>query len=222
MLPDYKLTALPLFLLGWVLIQPASADPPSIPDYDTARSLFWSQIYPDGGETLYCGVKFGRHRGKNINVEHVFPMGWVIRSLKCGTRWRCRERSPQFNRIEADMHNLYPSLERINHARGAFRYGMVRGEARKFGKNCDFEVDFRNRSVEPRNAVRGNIARAMFYMKETYDLVIFAKLGRLLLEWNQADPPDAEEKRRNDRIERVQGKRNPFIDDPGRARKLRF
>ena len=222
MRPRYRLKSLLLFLTGWFSLQPAFAGPPSIPDYETARSLFWSRIYPEGGETLYCGKKFGSKKGKQINVEHVFPMGWVTRSVKCGTRWQCRRRSPEFNRIEADMHNLFPSLERINDARGAFRYGMVRGESRKFGADCDFEVDYRRRSVEPRSAVRGDIARAMFYMKETYDLEIFSKLGKLLMEWHLADPPDAEEKRRNDRIERIQGNRNPFIDDPGLARKLRF
>ena len=37
----------------------------------------------------------------------------------------------------------------------------------------------------------------------------------MLLQWNQQDPPDAFEKRRNQRIyERWQRNRNPFVDHP--------
>jgi uncharacterized repeat protein (TIGR01451 family) len=43
-----------------------------------------------------------------------------------------------------------------------------------------------------------------------------AYMGRLavLLQWHQADPPDAEEQNRNDVVWRYQGNRNPFVDHP--------
>ena len=208
--------------MGLLVSAMSGAHPGPIPDYDTARPLFWSKLYPDGGETLYCGKEFAGRRGRQFNVEHVFPMSWAIRKLKCGTRSECRERSAAFNRIEADLHNLYPSLKNINDARGSFRFGVIAGEKRRFGKKCDFEVNFRGRVVEPRETVRGEIARAMFYMKETYDLEIFRKQGQLLLKWHEQDPPSAGEKKRNERIEQIQGNRNKFIDQPERARKLRF
>ncbi len=209
-------------LSGILLVGMSGAHPSFPPDYDTARPLFWSKLYPQGGETLYCGTKFSGRRGRKFNVEHVFPMSWVIRELKCGTRTQCRKSSQTFNKIEADMHNLFPSLKYINDARGSFRYGMIPGEKRQFGKKCDFEVNFRRRVVEPRKAVRGDIARAMFYMKDTYGMVIFRKQGNLLLNWHEADPPSRFEKRRNDKIEKIQGNRNKFIDKPELARDLRF
>ena len=214
--------AMGCLLSGMLLAGMSGAHPSAPPDYDAARPLFWSKLYPQGGESLYCGSSFSGRRGRKFNVEHVFPMSWVINKLKCGTRSQCRNRSKTFNKIEADLHNLYPSLKHINDARGSFRYGVISGEKRQFGKQCDFEVNFRKRVVEPRKSVRGEIARAMFYMKDKYDVVIFRKQGNLLLQWHEADPPSRLEKKRNDKIEKIQGNRNKFIDEPELARELRF
>ena len=62
----------------------------------------------------------------------------------------------------------------------------------------------------------------MFYMAETYDLKIYKKQAKLLRRWNKADPPDKEEHRRNAIIEKIQGTRNRFIDQPTAVDKLRF
>jgi deoxyribonuclease-1 len=183
--------------------------------------VFWSKVYANGGETLYCGRKFGSNKGDAINVEHVFPMSWVMKELRCRSRTQCRRSSPLFNRIEADMHNLYPSVAAINEARGAMGYSMVLGEHRRYGA-CDFEVDKERRKVEPRRKVRGDIARAMFYMQDAYGLKIFKRQGELLKKWHREDPPDAEEQRRNNLIEQLQGNRNRFIDHPESAKKLKF
>ncbi len=197
----------------------AADDDGAISDYLTARPVFWSQLYAGGGETLYCGVPFARPKGRHarkLNVEHVFPMSWVTRALGCGKRKACRKNSALFNRIEADLHNLYPARADINQERSSMAFGIVRGEKRRYGK-CDFEVNRRARIAEPRPAARGKIARAMFYMARRYDLKIFRRQRRLLRQWNRAHPPGADEKRRNDVIERIQGKRNPYIDDPALA-----
>lgn len=201
----------------------SSADQERVPDYEEARRLFWGELYTKGGRTLYCGQNFGagyEHR-KGINIEHVFPMGWVKNELDCGTRKQCRATSERFNRIEADLHNLYPSRVDVNDARSAFRFGEVAGEKRAFG-DCDFESDDRKRVAEPRPASRGEIARSMLYMKEEYGLTIFRKSGELLLKWHFQDQPSKREKWRNDRIEQIQGTRNMFIDEPGLARAVEF
>jgi deoxyribonuclease-1 len=62
----------------------------------------------------------------------------------------------------------------------------------------------------------------MFYMHDAYGIPIRAQLARTLERWNREDPVSDEERRRNDLIERLQGNRNPFIDDPARADALRF
>lgn len=191
-----------------------------IEDYEQARPIFWGELYANGGETLYCAVPFASgDQRRGLNIEHVFPMGWVLRPLGCATRQQCRDNRPAFNTIEADLHNLFPSRVDINKARASHAFGLIDGEQRRFG-DCDFEI--RGRRVEPRDTVRGDIARAMFYMHDKYDLQLFKKAAKMLLRWHKEDPPDAEEKRRNDAIEKLQGNRNPFIDTPSAVDALEF
>ncbi len=190
-------------------------------EYFETLPLFWDVIYAKGGETLYCGKKFGSRRGRGINIEHVFPMAWAMRAEGCRSRKSCRKHSPRFNRIEADMHNLYPARQEINKARSSIPFGIIKGEQRQFGR-CDFEVDERQHKVEPKPEARGNIARAMFHMHDSYGMKIFRSQGKVLKQWHRQDPPDKEEKRRNNRIGKLQGTRNRFIDEPLAADKLRF
>ncbi|MBP7310571.1 MAG: endonuclease, partial [Candidatus Cloacimonetes bacterium] len=87
---------------------------------------------------------------------------------------------------------------------------------------------------EPRDADKGDVARMIFYMDAryegtdtTYDLELvdyvysdgginlpyYGKLSTLIA-WHSQDPPDAWEALRNNRIQNLQGNRNPFIDHP--------
>jgi len=188
-----------------------------IESYKDARRIFWKSLYPGQTQSLYCGKKFNSKQRKGFNVEHVFPMSWAVNGLDCGTRKQCRNRSAQFNFIEADMHNLFPARSDVNQQRSSYRFGVISGEKRIFGSQCDFEVDRQARVAEPAPEVRGDVARAMFYMAYRYKsqgLVLFEKQAKLLYKWHLSDAPDAGERKRNDTIEKLQGNRNPFIDKP--------
>jgi deoxyribonuclease-1 len=178
-------------------------------DYLDLIPTFWRELYPDGGVGLYCGGAFGRG-DRDYNIEHVFPMGWVVRELRCGDRDSCRRNSARFNRIESDLHNMYPARKDLNRARGAYPFRELAGE-RPVEPGCDTEIDHRRRAVEPRPAVRGDIARAMLYMAEQHDLPLYERQRRLMLEWHRADPVDATERRRHRRIVELQGNTNPWI-----------
>ena len=95
-----------------------------ITDYKVALSLMWETLYAEGGSTLYCAQDFSSAKSGRINVEHVFPMSWVAWHLKCGKREECRQRSEAFNRIEADLHNLWPSRADVNKARRSHPSGV--------------------------------------------------------------------------------------------------
>ena len=190
------------------------------PDYETARTVFWKELYNDGCSTLYCQQQFGSGYNRGINIEHIFPASWIAYSLHCGKRNQCRTNSPQFNIIEADLHNLYPSRTDINKARSNYPFTIIRGEQRSFG-NCDFEFDERARTAEPSPEARGRVARAMLYMSDEYGLYLKQKQKSLLQAWDNKYAPDQDEYRRNDRIEQLQGNRNPYIDNHSRQLQTR-
>lgn len=97
--------------------------------------------------------------------------------------------------------------------------------------NCSFDD---SNDFEPRDEDKGDVARMIFYMAvryegtdTSYDLELvdytysdagtneplYGKLSTLLA-WHAMDPPDAWEALRNNRIQSLQGNRNPFIDHP--------
>ena len=204
------------------LVALVSADQTRIPDYRSARdSHFYNRVYRDGGRTLYCNERFKKKTG--LNVEHVYPASWMKSAAGCPGRSRkaCRRASERFNRMEADLHNLFPALEGINQDRSNYTFAIIGDDLNEpdYG-DCDFEVDTDSREVEPRPAARGEIARAIFYMISEYGLTIEPNLLPLLLDWHKADQVSAEEMRRNDIISGIQGTRNKYIDDPSSVAEL--
>jgi endonuclease I len=133
-----------------------------------------------------------------------------------------------------DIHHLRPEDKTVNSSRSNKAFdngGLAEGEA------PDTFTD--NDSWEPRDPVKGDVARMLFYMDVRYegtdgntpDLVLVdntvmatgdANIGKLctLIEWNQQDPVNNLEMRRNNRIHERQGNRNPFIDNPDWALSL--
>lgn len=184
--------------------------------YKKTIPVFWREVYPAGGQTLYCAEKFDGGYHKHINIEHVFPMSWVMKGLRCGDRAQCRRNNERFRFIESDMHNMFPALSEANRVRSAMAFGIIKGEKYHHldaDSRCDFEVDFYKRKVEPTPASRGEIARAMLYMDDTYpELELFERQRKMLIQWHRADQPSNTEKTRNDVIERLQGTRNRWVD----------
>lgn len=203
-----------LFLL---LILPARADQSRIRNYDTARQLLWGRLHPEGGWTFYCGEAFTDET--KMKGEHIYPSSWMAAFLGCGSQEQCRKTNERFNRMEADLHNLFPVRADINQVRSNYRFAIIDGELREFGE-CDFERDEQRHVVEPRPITRGNVARAIFYMVQEYGLPMDSRDVELLKQWNRDDPPNCNEMRRNNIIEELQGTRNRFIDHPHRVEDL--
>lgn len=111
----------------------------------------------------------------------------------------CEHVVPQsyFNKAEpmrSDLHHLYASDIQTNSARGAQPYGRY----------------------QPKGG-RGEVARGTLYFMLRYPNVrtpYKAKDVEMLKEWSKLDPPTVFEKRRNHEIQKIQGNRNPFIDNP--------
>jgi deoxyribonuclease-1 len=193
-------------------------------DFDqVVTSTFWQQLYPAGGWTLLCGQEFDAARrlpdGRAVAVDHVYPLARMVRESGCRDRAQCRVRlGEKFALMESDLHNLYPEVQELIAYRNGREFGIVDGEEWRFD-DCD--VEWRNGVFEPRQLARGNIARAILYMRATYRLAVSDKMLELLKAWNREDPPSKQEQERNAAIEKLQGRRNPFIDNPARVENLR-
>jgi len=132
-----------------------------------------------------------------------------------------------------DLHHLRATDVSVNSSRGNLDFdngGVNHSEATE----CKYDSD----SWEPRDSVKGDIARMLFYMAVRYegdngeiDLELNEKvnnnkdpyMGKLsvLLKWNEQDPVDDLERKRNEVIfTKYQHNRNPFIDHPEWVNKI--
>lgn len=198
----------------------------TIKNYNSARKIFWRDLYPNDGtlySDIYCGFDFRSRDDVEMQVEHAYPASWMAKHLGCGTRKQCQQTSADFNHMEADLHNLWPSEAQANQVRSNHPYKIIPAEDWVF-EDCDLEIAdaTAGKIAEPREIARGNLARSLLYMHAEYGLPIESTLGALLQQWNRDDPPSQDEKRRNDVIQNLEGKRNPFIDNPSQADSLTF
>lgn len=140
-----------------------------------------------------------------INIEHTWPQ----------SKFNGRE---NHNIQKADLHILYPTDSKANSSRGSFRFYNLPG-GKDATRSCakskkDYVGAYKTYAFEPPLDQKGNVARAIFYFSIRYTSHIQDLEEEVLREWNKLDPPDEDELRRNDIIEKIQGNRNPFIDDP--------
>ena len=108
------------------------------------------------------------------------------------------------------MYNLFPAIGEVNGLRSNYSMTIIKGEVREFGE-CDVEI--KKRKIEPRDEVRGDIARTYMYMDSVYPgKGIISNMNRKMFqEWDQSDPVDKWECERVRRIERIQGNRNEIV-----------
>ncbi|MCY1532205.1 Endonuclease-1 [compost metagenome] len=189
-----------------------------ISDPKTSERLFWDELYAGGGTSLYCGKPFDSAGGQ-FTASPIYSSKQLKSALRCITDRQCSIMNPRYPFIAADLHNFYPALTRVELARRNAQFAELGDNVpNKFDDiGCAMKASFQ--LVEPRDEAKGNIARAIFYMHTEYGLPIVGQV-QVYKQWHQMDPPDAEEKARNDKIASLQGTRNRFIDDPGLAEQL--
>ena len=172
---------------------------------------------------IYAGVSVNGpqeyNSGQGWNREHVWP-----RSLgNFGTS----------QGVGTDVHNLKPADGGLNSLRSNHEYDDLGSTGSGVNYNGTATGNRINGSAglfEPRDKVKGDLARIILYMDLRYegagtepDLVVREALNSggtthavlsTLLDWHFADPVDSFELNRNDVIHNMQGNRNPFIDHP--------
>jgi len=191
-------------------------------------------MYGDGGVELYCREQFTaadararRLNEKRLTLEHAYPAIVAARFFGFADR-DCEE--PALDRSNADMclaatsdlHNLWPAYGPLNSSHGDSAYGDLPGEQyRRFTEYCpDFERGTGDAPdlVDPTDAARGDLARAILYMHYVYGLPFDEVIDdpEHLLDWANSDPVDSTELRRENEIEQSQpGTRSPLIAGRG-------
>lgn len=163
--------------------------------------------------------------GLGYNREHLVPQSWF------------KEASP----MKSDIWHVVPSDAKINNERGSDPLGEV-GSSYSQSKNgyskwgmARSGLGYTGKVFEPNNEVKGDIARAYFYMVTCYEDKIskwnsaanasyvfdgntYPGLTNwcltMMMRWSALDPVDDIEIARNNVIAAKQN-RNPFIDYPG-------
>lgn len=200
-------------------------------DYGTARDVLYGQI--DGRNDSLFGIYTGYgvpmppsadpstvvfQDGQGLNAEHVYPRG----------------KGTSSNLAEADMHNLFPARVAVNAARGNFPFAEIPDTQADTWYFWNLELnnpppesvrdlysELGNSMFEPRESYKGDIARAIFYVRSVYrpeteaaDPLFFASQRTTLCLWHEADPVDEREWERTFAIAGYQqGIPNPFVLD---------
>tara|TARA_B100001540_G_scaffold185541_1_gene163582 strand:- start:592 stop:1602 length:1011 start_codon:yes stop_codon:yes gene_type:complete len=198
-------------------------------DFDTADAI--SNLYSDPANLKNVILIYSRRSELILNFgissgwnrEHIWPNSYGIDS-----------RGPAYS----DLHNLQPADASVNTSRSNKIYDFSDTKDLLFKNPGHPEAKMTKKdsdSWEPPIEVRGDIARAAFYMDLRYngdnpnekDLILtndlslinsdnnfFGKLNTLI-NWHFNDPTDTKERLRNDLIFfEYQKNRNPFVDHP--------
>jgi len=171
--------------------------------YDGARSELFSFINNIDGEVqcVYTGqwvVTDEVPDPNTMNTEHTWCQSWGADTLPA----------------KSDLNHLFPTLSYVNSVRSNYPFGEVYEVTWSEGGSLKGRDGWGATVFEPRDPHKGNCARAMFYFAVRYEMNISERQEEVLKGWNRFDPPDETERQRNDRVEQVQLKRNPFIDCP--------
>lgn len=222
--------------------------PGNLMDYGSARDSMYLKVYRDDDgyvECYYTGHKTflplgvdpssflymgGVHLG--VTAEHIYPQSKGASELPA----------------RSDLHSLVPAIWRTNEARSNYPFGEVPdSETDHWYLHDEDRVDIPETDIdayserlnggfgtpgvfEPRESVKGDIARAVFYFYTIYreealqaDPDFFEEMKETLYLWHVNDPVDNNESVRNERKAQYQnGKLNPYILDCSLVRRMYF
>lgn len=183
-------------------------------DPDTVvRDQFWGDLYADGGTSFFCETPF-KNKGFTMTEGHIYPLAAVRSALGCGTSSQC-DRDDRYRQIASDLHNMVPVSSRVEMRRRNARYEELSAGAREDECGNRESAQF----FEPPGKVKGDVARAVAYMVDTYDLP-WVGASSVFKNWNRIDPPDDSELTRHRQVSELQGNENLFILNPDRMDNL--
>ena len=169
------------------------------------------KVHADAPGTFYCGCKINWQGKKG-----------VVDLQSCG--YQVRKNENRASRVEWE--HVVPAWQfghqrqcwEVNGDRGNFMYSQWNGGEGQYGQ-CAMKVDFKEKAAEPPARARGAIARTYFYMRDQYNLTLSRQQTQLFNAWNKMYPVTDWECERDERIAKVQGNHNPYVQRACQARK---
>jgi endonuclease I len=153
--------------------------------------------------------------GDCYNREHTIPASWF------------NDQSPMYT----DLFIVLPTDGYVNNKRSDYPYGQVSSPTWTSMNGSKLGLSsfsgYTGTVFMPIDSFKGDVARIYFYACVRYmdkiqnwsspvfvgnDLAPWAE--DLFLQWHQLDPVSTKERMRNDSVYKIQGNRNPFVDNP--------
>lgn len=184
------------------------SDPESV-----IKNEFWGKLYADGGTSFFCDVPF-KSKGFVMTDGYVYPLADIRSALDCGTNSQCKHDN-RYRQIVSDMHNMVVVPTRLEMRRRTARYENL-GETIN---TDDCGIRESNQFFEPPQHVKGDVARTMAYMVDTYGLPWLGATP-VFQGWSRMDPPDDKELTRHRMVAEIQGNENPFVTNPDLINRL--
>lgn len=174
-----------------------------------------------------CGyqIQSDKRRARRLEWEHIVPVSLWGKELSCWNNFACckknkrcykgraccRDKDKRFALMEADLHNLVPEIGELNALRSNYAFNLLPHVSQGHIGVCQFKIDQKRRQVEPRDSVKGMVARAYLYMRDTYGIPLSESQILLFKTWHRKYPPSLWEVARNYRIAKIQGNFNPYV-----------
>ncbi|HLT14106.1 MAG TPA: endonuclease [Marinobacter sp.] len=184
------------------------SDPESV-----VKNEFWGNLYSDGGTSFFCDTPF-KSKGFVMTDGYIYPLADIRTALDCGTTSQCKQDN-RYRQIASDLHNMVVVPTRLEMRRRTARYENL-GETIS-ADDCGMRES--NQFFEPPEHVKGDVARTMAYMVDTYGLPWLGS-SPVFQGWNRIDPPDDKELTRHRMVAEIQGNENPFVTNPDLINRL--
>jgi deoxyribonuclease-1 len=186
--------------------------------YDSATNLVDLQS---------CGYrpKKNTKRANRVEWEHIMPASYFGKQLSCwdnklccnkdkvclSGRACCQKINPYFASIESDLHNIVPVIGELNMLRSNYEFAELPAHLPTQFGTCYFKVNKQTKQIEPRDEVKGAIARTYLYMTNRYNINLSRQQKKLFLKWSKKYPPQDWEITWRNQVEQLQKNYNPFM-----------
>ncbi len=209
-----KLTYIPLTLLLLLVTTASTGQNTRFSDPETViKDQFWGNLYANGGKSFFCDKTFNK-KGFLLTDGYIYPLADIRSALRCGTSRECKQDN-RYRQIASDLHNMIPVNNRTEMKRRNVRYENLGNTIREDDCGMRESAGF----FEPPERVKGDVARTLAYMVDTYGLPWLGSTA-VFKGWNRLDPPDDTELSRHQRIAEIQGNENPFVVHPEKMEQL--